>query len=1079
MADDIARMRAALSNSWDDNTPIPAMTQSVNPLDIIKAAYQNMPGAGVAQAGLAMGSDMAGNLLGNIYGVGKQIATGQLGTPQGTEYAFNQAQNLANAMHYTPPTQAGRDIYEGVNKLPQMVTGSHMGVGPLPELWNAPMHFSPDNLRVAGKTAIEDIRNFPSDYTNAQQGLMRDYPTLGSRAAGATDAFGQAIMPIAERINNQVMETGGIKVPGVPDLFNIPVASYAVKPKGGNWPTNLGSTLPLKEQGVLGEYLSASQYSDPVAVFEQQLKKHFPSNEDNRNLLRDWEDFLHYFYQNNANGIKYSDLDGPAMMALKKEAADQFAKNHNIAAAEIDPTNKKLHTASEIETALAPYNAWVMGPFQKYITNQMGTGLATDPLLQAVNEGGIPVHEIFGMRHEVPEYTQDSGEERRRSFVNNITDYGTNASAVNALKNSPVGKITATTPEGVSYENLLDMALYPKGTYAFSPKEGFPVSAKIDDRALITDFLNEPVEHTGFSNIRKQVFQDLLSGNISPDKLSNVTPATVTRQMIKDKMAEFKKAQLSKKGAADWIPKRAAAMPTDMAFSDGSKMTIITPKMANADENMTARDLGQITIDLNQCVGSGCHATQDYPGHGPWLVPHTGKPPRGKVEVDKYGYLRRLKNGDIEIASLKDPNGVSQATLELKLEKLGLRDKEKAIIDWFKNNNMLDQKTEFTDNTINFGLEEAVRNAFQLYPELKDLILSSKQKSVQQLKGANNGDVDATYIPQMVEWLNKNADNLKDVRELSHLKEVHDLDNHYDAIGKMSDQRGHWYSPTIEEFFKKADDERLLPRFFTTDQFAQLATDYGVDLSAEPPKKLSDWDKQTLREEVYSVLIKDPESLYLQDNLKDHVVENLDILFGDRKPEGQVPLDIHRKLADMLLDHNGKYREQLVSTLGQLADKGPNGWVDEFTEPQIANMLNIMAGWFERHPMEKLPSNADFEKAIQSHPYPFNEISIPESPWHPSENDLVNAVHEMEPENAGEFDQVTAIRQHAYETLSETIRRQAPQAFEQLRDNHIIRQAFADVVRADPTRYGISNYAPALQEIIIDRFAREGFAPEQ
>ena len=573
------------------------------------------------------------------------------------------------------------------------------------------------------------------------------------------------------------------------------------------------------------------------------------------------------------------------------------------------------------------------------------------------------------------------------------------------MQNTSIGQITATTPEGIAYENALDASLYPKGPYAFKDPDGgtteFPVVGKLDRNALISDFLTGPEKETGFTSIRKQVFQDLLAGNLDPAKLSNVTPATITRQMIKDKMAEFKEHQLSKKGASEWIPKRAAQMPTDMAFDDGSKMTIITPEIANADEAMTARDLGQITIDLNQCVGAGCHGTQDYPGHGPFLVPHTGKPPRGKVEPDKYGYLRRLKKGEIEIASLKDPEGISQVTLELKPEPNTLRNREAKIINWFRSQGLSDAKNEFTDNTINFGLEKAIDNAFQLYPELQTISLASK-KSIQQLKGKNNGEIEEAYVPHMLQWLNQNATNLTDVREISHLPNAHDLDNPYNSIGKLVDARSHWYSPTVEEFFKKADDERLLPRFFTTDDFAMLATQHGVDLSAEPPKKLSDWDKQTLREEVYSVLVKDPNSLYLQDNLKDDYIQNLDLLFGDRKPEGEIPLDVHRKLADMLLDHNGKYRDQLVSALGQLSDARfgnmSNGWLYEFTEPQISNMLNIMAGWFERHPMEKLPTNADFETTIAKHPRPFDEINIPESPWHPSENDLVNTVRNMEPE---------------------------------------------------------------------------------
>lgn len=834
MADDLAKLRAELNIGAIDTPQF---------IKAIQAAYQNMPGAGVAQASLATGSDMAGNLLGNLYGVGKQVATGQLGTPQGTAYAFNQAQDFANQMHYTPPTQAGRDIYEGVNKLPQVVTGSHMGVGPLPEIWNNAPKFTPDDLRVLAKTGIEDVRNFPSDYANAQAGITREYPTLGSRAAGATETAGNVAKPFVEPIYNQVMETGGFNVPGMPNQFNVPVASYAVKPKGGNWPTNLGSTNPLSEQGAIGEHLSRVQYDDPVAVFEAQLKNHYPRSIDNRQLLRDWEDFWHSYVSN-------GDFDvTKTVPELRKEAADAFAEAYNnktIGAADINQDfEKPLHTASKLETTLPHYNSWVMGPYQKYITNQMGTGLATDPLLQAVNESGMPPHEIFGQTEPRDWDTSsitERAERRREDFPDRLYGWSSSPEKRAALENSPIGKITATTPSGVTYENALDASLYPKGTHSFRVEQGFPALAKLDRDALITDFLTDPEDRAGFTEIRKKVFQGLLSGELDPAKLSNVTPATVTRQMIKDRMAEYKEAQLSKKGAEEWIPKRAAAMPTDMAFPDGSKMTIITPEIANADEAMTARDLGQITIDLNQCVGSGCHATQDYPGHGPYVVPHTGKPPRGKVEYDKYGYMRRLKEGSLEIASLKDPQGVSQATLELKPEGKSIDSasavlkRHREIKQWLAENapEKLDQyKQDFSED----GLTPRIMSKLWDIPGFDEFITTltgSPKKSIQQIKGHTNQKVQPEFSEHLREWLNQNADNLTRVSELNNVPDVHDLTDHYVSIDNLTSKNKDWSIEAVEKLFHDAEDKKLLPRFFNAKQFADLAEQLSVDLTEDP-----------------------------------------------------------------------------------------------------------------------------------------------------------------------------------------------------------------------------------------------------
>ena len=869
----VAQMRAQL-NSDEALRQQQAVAQAKNnylsdPSGLAKFAMERMPGASFVQGvmpSIFAPFQLAGSAL---YGAGNQAVN-----PQTANFNADTAKAM-RAMQYTPPTQAGRDISEGIAKVGE-------AVGPLPEFWvpQGGRRFTPDDLAVAGRTVTQDIRNFPMDYANAKQGLTREYPTAGSRAAQFTDVAGDLSRPLAEKAYDMYTNAGrGVEEYGIRPTSNLSglmdaiSPMYAVKPKGGNWPTNLGSTAPLKEQGELGRYLSEVQYNDPIVAFEAQLKKHFPRNIDNRQLLADFED-----YRTKRIGLALDPNSPDRYLSneeLSKKIADEFAELYNtkrIGAADINPDfDKQLHTASKIAETLPLYNSWVMGPFQKYITNQMGTGLATDPLLQAVNESGMPAYEIFSQDvprdFEIDMLTKRAAS-RREDFPDKLFGYGDTPEKTASLENSPIGKLTATTPEGMDYENYLDASLYPKGPYSFKPEKGFPVSAKLHRNELISDFLNDPEDRTGFKEIRKQVFQDLISGNLDPAKLSNVTPATITRQMIKDKVAEFKEAQLSKKGAEEWVPKRAAAMPTAMAFDDGSKMTIITPEMANADEAMTARDLGQITIDLNQCVGAGCHATQDYPSHGPYLVPHTGKPPRGKVEYDKYNYLKRLKNGDIEIASLKDPQGISQATIKLDLEKKSLtnRDREGIIYEWILQNHP-DQIDEFSADINRRGQESAVRSAISKFTELKDVLANSpiaNIKSVTEMKGKDNGDIKEEYIPQMVQWLNSMGDNLDNVRDLNHLPNVGDLTRTYDTLGNIMDNHSHWDVNTVENFLDKVTDEKLIPRFFTADDFALKATELGIDLS-EPPKRKGTQATQEAYEKLSQQLRLTYEDPYLQE----------------------------------------------------------------------------------------------------------------------------------------------------------------------------------------------------------------------
>ena len=844
----VAKMRATLNNSWNDNTPLPDIPsgKSTSPTDLIKYAYQNMPGAGIPQATIAALSDMLGGTVGNIYGVGKQALSGELGNADAGNRAFADAQKLAQLFHYNPPTKAGQDIYSAYNKVGE-------ATGPLPELWNTNARFTPDDLRALLKTGVEDVRNFPMDYANARQGLTRDYPTMGSRAAEFTDLSGNITRPLAEKAYDMYMnpqssvEVSGLK-PGanLSGLFDAGSPMYAVKPKGGNWPTNLGSTNPLKEQGSLGEHLSKVQYSDPLAVFQQQLEKHYARGIDNRQLVHDWED-----YRTKRIGSALNPNSPDSYLSneeLAKKIADEFAEAYNagtIGSADIEPTNKKLYTASQIAETLPHYNSWVMGPFQKYITNQMGTGLATDPLLQAVNESGMPPHEIFGQ--DVPrdwevESITKRADQRREDFPDKLFGYSDTPEKQASLQNSPIGKITATTPEGIAYENALDASLYAKAPYSFKADAGYPVVAKLDRDTLISDFLTEPESRAGFKEIRKKVFQDLLAGNLDPTKLSNVTPATVTRQMIKDKMAQFKEQQLNKKLAKEWAPKRIAEMPADMQFDDGSKMVLITPEMAKTNENLTARDLGQITIDLNQCIGAGCHATQDYPGHGPYIVPHTGKPPRGKVEYDKYGYMRRLKDGQIEIASLKDPQGESQATIELKFEGKALDTanlllkRHREIKEWLSEN-APDRLSKYMDDFSIDGMSDRVINNLWDVPGFDEFIGSlntSRKKSIEQIKGIDNGEIIPEYSEHLRAWLNENADTLTNVRDLKNVPNVHDLNDHYVALDKLTADHKDWSIEAAEKLFHEADDNKLLPRFFNAEQFEELANKMGVNLMEDP-----------------------------------------------------------------------------------------------------------------------------------------------------------------------------------------------------------------------------------------------------
>lgn len=819
----VAKMRATLNDTWENNSPIPNLNPpATDPISLIKQAYQHMPGAGMVQGAMPSIFSMPQILASLGYGVGNQVVN-----PESSNFNADTTKAM-RAMQYTPPTQAGRDISEAIGKFGE-------AIGPLPELWvpQRGRSFTPDDLRVLAKTGIEDVRNFPSDYANAKAGITREYPTMGSRAAGATETAGTIAKPFVEPIYNQVMETGGFNVPGMPNEFNVPVASYAVKPKGGNWPTNLGSTDRLSTQGEFGMHLADTQISDPAVKWFENLP---------RQIKWDWDRFLQ---------DKFVEHGGSMTPQQKQAYAEEFTKEKNMAReAEGQPL---ITLPSEFERIAPQFNSWVMGPYQKYITNQMGTGLSFDPLVQAFNETNLSTND-FAKMVGAPDYQPKSdiqnAETRRQDYIKNLTNYGHKNYRLEEPQNIDVGKQTATSPAGIAVENALDATLYPKGTYAFSSEEGYPYASKLSHDTIIHDFLNNVVnETTALPSIQKKVLNDLMAGNLDINKLSNLTPAVVARQIIKEELERQKILQSNKDAIESYRIARNKELPIDMPYEDGSQMVVFTKADYDKDPIMLTRDLSQITKDLHQCIGSGCHGTEEYPSHGPVLEPHTGKPPKGSKGVFKYpSYFEGLQKGTREIASLKNPQGVSEFTANIMVrgkDFLGNPTVHKGFVkNWIENEILSGKESrdnwqpilDSLDKNNNTYLHSVLESTPKLKEDFNKHFLPIPEKYITEMKGYDNGIIKGKYIPYIKEWLNQYPDLTRvDMDRLE--GEIFDLRDLDSSNRILESKHRNWSSVAIENLLKDASDNNLLPRFFDDKEFEKLAEDSQVDLTEDPAYK--------------------------------------------------------------------------------------------------------------------------------------------------------------------------------------------------------------------------------------------------
>ena len=170
-----------------DETPVSVMKRELLEkapqfIKNLEAMYQLLPGSiasrstaqgvkPIAETAATVGSGLVAPFLGVAKGVGQNIVNN-------TNERVDRPE-LAEAFTYQPRTQVGQNYVENLmgaldaSKLPPYV--AHAGN----------FRFTPDDLRVAGKTAVSDIRNLPMDFANARAGFQREYPTLGSTAAGA------------------------------------------------------------------------------------------------------------------------------------------------------------------------------------------------------------------------------------------------------------------------------------------------------------------------------------------------------------------------------------------------------------------------------------------------------------------------------------------------------------------------------------------------------------------------------------------------------------------------------------------------------------------------------------------------------------------------------------------------------------------------------------------------------------------------------------------------------------------------------------------------------------------------------
>lgn len=567
------------------------------------------------------------------------VTQGQV-DPKATKDFANEAARLFS---YRPVTPSAQSALETMSEVPEYFLGTSQGLPPVVSGINPRALQTAPVLGSLSAGIKRDVSQFSNDVFNAQRGITPGYPTLGSE-------FSSAFVTPKPTIYELL---AGLEPSRLPSTV-----SAAVKPVGkGNTAYSFGEPIPsLKNRSEMTDYLS-NQFKWPRALddanTQNSVERHKVLFERlNPNISADVA-LIDYITKNKTieERQSFKRADVPRLY-------NEFIEKWNAS----NPANK-VPTVEQFVAANKAFNEWNLGPGKTYIERLLGTGAATDPVLAEIEKTGL---NIFPDIHISG--TKDAGRESRT--------YARNIHALNpAFVPGVVGEQTATTVPGQIYENIADAFIVPQVASRVKQDYSRQRGESISDEAM--NRLNAIPEHEviydvnqeGFNPLeplQTRLYNALLSGEIKPENISNVSVQRLVQMLYKDEQDKLKALQKDKDAYAKYRKAFFDRVPEEMVektFDDGSKI-IRFDKNTPLSKDVLVRALCMDTKDLNHCVAAGGHNVGDYKGYVPLVEPHTGKPPRGVGADQSTSFIDEIENGRHSIYSYRDKDGKPIATIQ-------------------------------------------------------------------------------------------------------------------------------------------------------------------------------------------------------------------------------------------------------------------------------------------------------------------------------------------------------------------------------------------------------------------------------
>jgi hypothetical protein len=153
-----------------------------------KARESNEPLTGVGEAVASNVINplvqLAGNVKGIVQSIPEAIKTGQAPAPIGERIASKFAEQHT----YEPKTETGKAINEFISSIPEKVTGSHMGFGPVPELM-AVTATPKEAVASKAKGAVSEIgKQFEKRFPKFEETAVVEAPKAELKGVGAAKA---------------------------------------------------------------------------------------------------------------------------------------------------------------------------------------------------------------------------------------------------------------------------------------------------------------------------------------------------------------------------------------------------------------------------------------------------------------------------------------------------------------------------------------------------------------------------------------------------------------------------------------------------------------------------------------------------------------------------------------------------------------------------------------------------------------------------------------------------------------------------------------------------------------------------